>query len=450
MYPIDQTHDPRLESWIESANDPHSDFPIQNLPYGVFLDRQNRPTIGVAIGDQILDLRFSVAEVLIDPRWTKVVSGESLNSLMALAVSARTELRQEISRLLEGNSNCDRQRLSQGLVEQATTKMLMPAQVRDYTDFYASIFHATNVGMMMRPDNPLLPNYKHIPIGYHGRASSVVVSETQVRRPWGQTAPEQDGGPPGWSPCRLMDYELEVGCFVGSGNSLGIPIDIADAEGSLFGLCLLNDWSARDVQKWEYQPLGPFLAKSFATTISPWVVTMEALAPFRIPEFNRPLEDPAPLPYLDSANNQQRGGIDLRLQVSLSSEKMRAEGMEPVQLSTGKFAGMYWTFAQMLTHHSSNGCNLQPGDLMGSGTVSGPDRENRGCMLELTWDGSVDKPQPGSQRTALILPTGEERKFLADGDEVILTGYCQNETHRRIGMGQCRGMILPAIKLPAN
>ncbi len=329
-------------------------------------------------------------------------------------------------------------------------RSLRPFVVSDYTDFYASVHHATNVGSMFRPDNPLLPNYKWIPIGYHGRASSLVMSGTDVRRPKGQLLPGAtiDDGPPAVGPCKLLDYEMEVGFFVGSGNELGEAMTLDEAEENLFGVCLVNDWSARDMQKWEYQPLGPFLAKSFATTLSPYVVTMEALAPFRTKAFERDAADPQPLSYLDSERNRKQGGIDLQLEVWLSSAKMREQGMEPIKLSRGNFKNLYWTPAQMLAHHASNGCNMQVGDLFASGTVSGPTRDSRGSLLELTWDGDpFAEPAvvvPGSQRTPIVLPTGEERKFLADGDEVIMKGSCERAGYRRIGFGECRGVVVAA------
>jgi fumarylacetoacetase len=316
------------------------------------------------------------------------------------------------------------------VLAQSEAEMGLPAAVGDYTDFYASVFHATNVGRMLRPDNPLLPNYKWMPIGYHGRASSLLVSGTAVRRPGGQTAPRGDG-PPEVGPSRSLDYELEVGAFLGPGNALGSPIPIAEAEAHVFGLCLVNDWSARDVQRWEYQPLGPFLSKSFATSLSPWVVTLEALAPFRVPALARPEGDPDPLPHLRDEDDQARGGVDLRLEVLLSSETMRREERAPVSVSRSNLRDLYWTLAQMVTHHSSNGCNLRPGDLVASGTVSGPETENRGCLLERTWRG--EEP--------FTLPTGEERRFLEDGDEVILRGHCEREGYARIGFGECRGLI---------
>ncbi len=445
MYPIDHTHDPTMNSWVESANDEATDFPIQNLPFCVFHQPGLAPTIGVGIGDQILNLRSCCQQGLLDDRWASVTSAETLNPMMALAPADRRDLRHAISALLFAQTTADRSALEQAMLYQSEVTLGLPCQIGDYSDFYASLYHATNVGSMFRPDNPLLPNYKHIPIGYHGRASSIVVSGTPVRRPVGQLSPEQPGGNPTRGACKLLDYELEVGCFVAQGNPLGQPVPIDVIEDNLFGVCLLNDWSARDLQKWEYQPLGPFLAKSFASTISPWVVTMEALAPFRCPEFKRADGDPQPLDYLTGNENSSQGAIDLQLEVWLRTETMRQQGIEAQKLSSGSFTNMYWTFAQMLTHHCSNGCNMRPGDLLGSGTVSGLDRSSRGCLLELTWDGDQQHPLPGSQRTPIQLPTGEERKFLADGDEVILKGYCMNSTHRRIGLGTCRGTILGAL-----
>jgi fumarylacetoacetase len=312
-------------------------------------------------------------------------------------------------------------------------ELLLPVEIGDYTDFYASVHHATNVGKMLRPDNPLLPNYKFVPIGYHGRASTVVASGTPVRRPRGQTRDDAAPGP-AFGPTAALDYECEVGAFVGRGNELGQPIPIGEAEDHLFGICLLNDWSARDLQRWEYQPLGPFLAKSFATTLSPWVVTLDALAPFRVAAADRPAGDPAPLPYLTAEADQRAGGIGLTVEVHLASERMRREGLPPARLSSAGFGRMYWTVAQLLTHHASNGCRMRPGDLLGSGTVSGPEPASRGCLLELTWRGT----EP------IGLPSGETRRFLEDGDEVILRGYCERAGFARIGLGECRGTISPA------
>ncbi|MEM7452802.1 MAG: fumarylacetoacetase [Planctomycetota bacterium] len=440
MYPVNETHNPELKSWVESANDPSSDFPVQNLPYCVFEDGESS-SVGVGIGDRILNL--SRCASLLDSRF-RAVSQKTLSGIMALPFAERNALREAIGGLLLEDTAADRAVLEDALIAQSDATFRLPCRIGDYTDFYASVFHATNVGSMFRPNNPLLPNYKHIPIGYHGRASSVVVSGTEVRRPVGQKAPADENSGPFREPCKLLDYELEVGFFVAEGNKLGSTIPIDRAEEYLFGMTLVNDWSARDIQKWEYQPLGPFLAKSFATSISPWVVTMEALAPFRAPALERAAGDPSPLDYLANDRNDSHGGVDIKLEVWLASEQMRNEGKDAICLSRGNFTNMYWTVAQMLTHHSSNGCNLQPGDLMASGTVSGPERDSRGCLLELTWDGDKDNPVPGSQRTPIELPTGEERKFLADGDELIIRGYCDDGSHRRIGFGQCAGVILPA------
>jgi fumarylacetoacetase len=357
---------------------------------------------------------------------------------MALGREHWSPLRKRLSELLRSGSG------HQAAVETLLAPMsesvaLRPATIHDYTDFYASIHHATNVGRLFRPDAPLLPNYKYVPIGYHGRASSIIPSGMAVHRPSGQTK-DAAAEAPVFGPSRALDYEVEVGFFAGPGNELGQPIPIAEAESHIFGLCLLNDWSARDIQSWEYQPLGPFLAKSFATTISPWVVTMEALAPFRVPAFQRPDGDPAPLPHLSLPEDRERGGIDLTLEVHIASRKLREAGLPPMRLSRGNLRNLYWTLAQLLTHHASNGCNLRSGDLLASGTVSGPLPEERGCLLELTQRGA----------DPIRLPTGEVRKFLEDGDEVILRGYCERAGFARIGFGECRGTITPATPTPAN
>lgn len=440
---VNATHDSNLKSWLESANG-DTDFPIQNLPFCVFQKSANQSRIGVGIGDQILDLPACHDLGLISDRFATAVSASHLNHLMALSATDRSQLRATISGLLSEDTEADQETVAKALVFQSDVNLVMPCNIGDYTDFYASIYHATNVGSMFRPDNPLLPNYKHIPIGYHGRASSVVVSGTDVTRPVGQLSPAELGGSPTRDACKLLDYELEVGCLIAQGNELGSPISIDDAEDYIFGLTLLNDWSARDIQKWEYQPLGPFLAKSFATTISPWVITLEALAPFRCAAFQRSADDPQPLDYLTNSNNSLLGGFDLKLEVYIRTEKMREQKIEPHKISTGCFSDLYWTLAQMVTHHSSNGCNLQPGDMLGSGTVSGVARESRGCLLEMTWDGDNENPVPGTQRTPIELPSGEQRKFLADGDEVIIKGFCESGSHRRIGFGTCAGLILPA------
>jgi fumarylacetoacetase len=421
-------------SWIESANDSQTDFPLENLPFGVFQCSEGSACLGVAIGDQILDLHAALANGLfdtLDPEISRSCKSNSLNALMVIGRDAIAGLRPRLMNLLSDGSS--RSRVEPALIPQSAVEMLLPARIGDYTDFYASIYHATNVGSLFRPDNPLLPNYKYIPIGYHGRASSIVVSGAEIQRPCGQTkAP--DAATPSFGPSRSLDYELEVGFFVGRGNTQGEVVPIADAESHIFGLCLLNDWSARDIQAWEYQPLGPFLAKNFATTISPWVVTLDALEPFRAPAFARSPDDPVPLPYLNAAEDQARGGIDLKLEVWLETKQMRAEKAGPVQLSGGNLRDLYWTLAQMLTHHASNGCNLEPGDLLASGTVSGATKNSFGCLLEITRRGA----EP------LHLPNGETRRFLEDGDEVILRGYCERDGHKRIGFGTCRGIVRPA------
>jgi fumarylacetoacetase len=439
---VDETHDPSLRSWVESANDPSSDFPIQNLPVGVFkrAGTTESARLGVAIGDQILDVAACAREDVLDAgaaMAAEIAREPTLNTLMDLGRRPITALRRALSALLRSDWPVlprDPGLRSRILVPAIDAEVLVPADIGDYTDFYASIEHATNVGSMFRPDNPLLPNYKWVPIGYHGRASSIVPSGTGVRRPRGQT---RDGneGPPVFGASRRLDYEVEVGAFIGAGNELGAPVRLDEAEEHLFGLCLVNDWSARDIQAWEYQPLGPFLAKDFATTVSPWIVTLDALEPFRAPARVRAADDPAPLAYLSSEKNQASGAFGITLEVSLLSAKMRERGLDPLCVSVSRFADMYWTLAQLVTHHASGGCNLRAGDLLASGTVSGSTAESRGCLLERTWRGT----EP------LELPSGELRSFLDDGDEVILRGYCERAGYRRIGFGECRGRILPAI-----
>jgi fumarylacetoacetase len=427
---------------VASANDPATDFPIQNLPFGVFQRRgsSDRERVGIAIGDRVLDLVACAGAELFDAELSAVVARcghGTLNELMRLGRGVARGLRAAASGLLaDGTAESKRARdmAAEILIPIGDCELMVPASVGDYTDFYASIHHATNVGSMFRPDNPLLPNYKWVPIGYHGRASSIVRSGSGVRRPWGQTR-DDPNGPPSFAPTRRLDYELEVGVFVGQGNALGSSIPMADAEAHVFGLCLVNDWSARDVQAWEYQPLGPFLAKNFATTVSPWVVTLDALAPFRAPAFVRAAGDPEPLPYLSSPDNARSGGIAITLEVLLTTEQMRARGDAPMLVSRGSFTEMYWTVAQLVTHHASNGCDLRPGDLLASGTVSGPMPESRGCLLERAWRGT----EP------LHLPTGETRAFLHDGGEVTLRGYCERDGARRIGFGECVGRVLPAV-----
>jgi len=437
---MNQTHDPALVSWVESAQG-HADFPIQNLPFGVFhrRDDEDPPSVGVAIGDQILNLTACHDEgwfTGVAERAAEACAVPVLNRFMELGRAPWAELRRQVSELLSAGSAAHRANPRLGdriLVPMAEAELLLPAAIGDYSDFYASVHHASNVGSMLRPDNPLLPNYKWVPIGYHGRASSIVPSGTPVRRPRGQLKDPQSDAPT-FGPTRLLDYEMEVGCLVGPGNPLGEPVPIGRAEEHLFGLCLVNDWSARDVQTWEYQPLGPFLAKNFATSLSPWVVTLEALEPFRVPAFARPAGDPAPLPYLAADADRDRGGFDVTVEVWLQSARMRDAGFGQLRLSRSRMADLYWTPAQLLTHHASNGCNLRPGDLFATGTISGPEKTSRGCLLELTWRGS----EP------VALPTGETRKFLEDGDEVIMRGFCERPGAVRIGFGECRGMVLPA------
>lgn len=397
---IDETHDPDLRSWVESANAPGCDFPIQNLPLGVFQHRSgSKPKVGIAVGDFILDVGA----------W---LPGENLNAYLALDHISRRDLRRQWSAALRQGSP------QRELIPQAECTMCLPVHIGDYTDFYASRHHALNVGKLFRPDQPLLPNYDHVPIAYHGRASSIVASGAPVRRPVGQLGANQFG------PSNELDYEVELGAFIGPGNSLGEPIPIDDAANHLAGLCLLNDWSARDIQRWEYQPLGPFLAKNFATSISPWIVTIEALEPFTaVPSPH----DTPPLPYLQTA---KLAAFDIHVQAWLRTAHMT----EPVRLSESPFKDVYWTFPQMIAHHTSNGCALRTGDLIGSGTISGPEPVNRGCLLELTEKGT--RP--------IKLPNGERRSFLEDGDEVFLRGFCEREGVRRIGFGPCSGIVRPA------
>jgi fumarylacetoacetase len=435
-YEINETHDPALRSWIESANQPNADFPIQNLPFGVFRKRgaRERPRVGVAIGDQILDVVACRRAAFLSAA-ADACEAPNLNRLMAAGRETWSTLRRELGQILRDGSYRAREmveRYDEFFVTAADVDLLLPAEVGDYTDFYASVHHATNVGSMFRPDNPLLPNYKYVPIGYHGRASSLVPSGSAVRRPSGQTRGPNDEAPV-FGPTKSLDYEVEVGCFIGPGNRLGAPIPVAEAEEHLFGICLVNDWSARDIQAWEYQPLGPFLAKNFATTVSPWVITLEALAPFRAPAFPRPEGDPEPLPHLDAPDVRAAGGIDLTLEAWVATSGMRARGEPPVRLSCGNFTAMYWSLAQMVAHHASNGCNLRTGDLLASGTVSGAEKGSRGCLLELTWRGA----EP------LTLPNGETRRFLEDGDVVTLRGYCERAGTMRIGLGECTGEVVP-------
>lgn len=434
---INDTHRPDRRSWVESANAPRCDFPIQNLPFGVFRDWEgdDSPRVGVAIGDYVLDvtaLRAGLFEGQAK-RAVEACTEPTLNVLMELGPEPLGALRARLVHLLDANApdaTANRKAVEPALTPMREVEMLLPADIGDYTDFYASIQHATNVGSMFRPDNPLLPNYKHVPIGYHGRASSIVVSGAPVKRPSGQTKAD-DAEAPSFGPTKMLDYEVEIGAFIGRGNSLGETISVALSREHLFGLCLVNDWSARDIQKWEYQPLGPFLAKNFATSVSPWVITMEALEPFRAPAATRADGDPAPLPYLSDEGDQGAGNFAITIETYLETTKMREAKLPPFLVSKGNFAGMYWTFAQMLAHHASNGCNLRPGDLIASGTVSGESRDTAGCLLERTWRGT----EP------LALPSGESRRFLENGDTVVICAFCEKNGATRIGFGECRGTI---------
>ena len=423
----------RGRSWIESAQDPEGDFPIENLPFGVVAIEDDH-RIATAIGDRVVDLRGLVDLGLLDdlaPEVRTALRSETLNEFAGLGRTAASAARKAIMSLLSDGddrlaSHAERDRV---VVAAADAVPGIPFAIGDYTDFYASEHHATNVGSMFRPDNPLMPNWKHLPVGYHGRASSVIASGRDVRRPHGQTV-GPDGPPPKHGPVRLLDYELEVGFFVGRGSELGTPVPVAEALDHVFGLVLVNDWSARDVQKWEYQPLGPFNAKNFATSISPWVVTMDALEPFLVPGPPRAAGDPENLPYLVNPSDV---AVDLELEVLIASEAMRSKGMAPARVSLGNYRDMYWTIAQMMAHHTSTGCDLNPGDLMASGTVSGPTEDSRGCLLEMTWRGE----------NPISLPDGTERKFLQDGDEVVIRGWCR-KGDLRIGFGECTGRVLPA------
>ena len=429
-WPIDETHDPARTSWVSSANG-HPDFPVQNLPYGIFAPVGADPRAGVAIGDAILDLRACAAAGLLPPPVSETCMGDTLNALMALAPADRAALRGRLSAMLSDPAM--EHAMTPLLHDRSVCTMHLPARIGDYTDFYVGIHHANNVGLQFRPDNPLLPNYKYVPIGYHGRASSVRVSGEPVVRPRGQRKPPK-ADTPLFEATQRLDYELELGVWIGEGNALGTPIAIDDAGRHIAGVSLFNDWSARDFQAWEYQPLGPFLAKNFHSTVSPWVVTTEALAPFRLAQPPRPQGDPAPLPYLWDAEDQAYGALGLTLEVFLLTAAMRIAGSAPVRLSRGPATSMYWTLAQIVTHHASNGCNLNPGDLLGTGTISAPTRDGFGSLLELTTGG----------RDPIALQNGEQRGFLEDGDEIILRASADADGFVPIGFGECRAIILPA------
>ena len=428
---IDETHDPGLTSWVESANG-HSDFPIQNLPLGAFAIGNGEPRIGVAIGDMIADLKALSAAGLLDDHWKLALRLSTLNAWFTHGPADARDLRRKLSTLLSDERF--RGSVEPHLVRAAGATMHLPCHISDYTDFYVGIHHATNVGRQFRPDNPLLPNYKYVPIGYHGRASSVRVSGEPLVRPKGQRKPP-DAEEPDYGPSRRLDYELELGILVGRGNSLGATIPIGEAADHIAGYCLLNDWSARDLQAWEYQPLGPFLAKNFLTSISPWVVTAEALAPFRKAMPPRPEGDPAPLPYLWDDADQASGGLGIQLEVALSTTAMRDAGLAPHVLSRGEAAAaMYWSAAQIVAHHASNGCNLQSGDLIGTGTLSTAEDTGLGSLMEISRGG----------KEPIELPGGEKRSFLEDGDELTLSARCAADGATPIGFGSCTGRVLPS------
>jgi fumarylacetoacetase len=433
---LDETHDPALRSWVASANAPDGDFPIQNLPYAVFRRRGDNapPRVGVAIGAEILDVG-AVADLMdgVAAGAAAACAWPHLNALMERGPEAWAALRLELSRLLRTGSTERSTAVETHLTPVDSAELLLPVRIGNFTDFYASIFHATNAGRLFRPDNPLLPNYKYVPVAYHSRASSVRVSGVAVRRPRGQ-AKRPDEATPAYRASQNLDYELELGFYIGTPSALGQPVPIADAGDHVFGYCLLNDWSARDIQAWESQPLGPFLAKNFATTVSPFVVTAAALAPYRTRAFARPQGDPAPLPHLTAAQDQDSGGLDIVMEAFLLTTTMRSAGAAPFRLSRGTFADIYWTVAQMVAHHASNGCNLEAGDLMGSGTVSGPDRASWASLLELTQRG----------KEPIALPNGETRCYLEDGDEIIFRGHCAKAGFARLGFGECRAVIAPA------
>ena len=426
---LDQTHDPKLASWVEGA-EPGSDFPIQNLPIGIFSEAKGLRRPGVAIGDYILDL--TAAADLLDEEWREDLSQPILNAWLSRGPETHRAFRLRLSEILSDERYRDD--VEMNLIGQSEVRMHLPCLIGDYTDFYVGIHHATNVGKQFRPDNPLLPNYKYVPIGYHGRASSVRASGEPVVRPSGQRKPPEAEAPE-YGPSRRLDYELELGIWIGQGNDLGQPIPIGEAGEHIAGYCLLNDWSARDLQAWEYQPLGPFLAKNFLTSISPWIVSADALAPFRTPMPPRPQGDPDPLPYLSNDADRESGGLSIQLEVTLSTEKMRQQGQALHVLSRGRAdSAMYWSAAQIVTHHASNGCNLQPGDLIGTGTLSTDSDQGLGSLLEISRGG----------KEPIELPSGETRSFLEDGDEVTLRAWCEREGAIRIGLGECVGRVVPA------
>ncbi len=433
---INETHAPSLTSWVESANEENCDFPIQNLPFAIFRRAGTSEAFrgGVAIGEKVVDLGAAKGSGVFEGIAQAAASAcdnTELNGFMAMGQEAWSALRLALSRALRSGSDAE-EKLKPCLVDMDDVEFKLPCRIGDYTDFYTSIYHATAVGRLFRPDNPLLPNYKWVPIGYHGRSSSIDVSGQTFKRPKGQLkAP--DAAEPSFGPCKRLDYELEVGIYIGKGNSLGEPIELDNADDHVFGICLFNDWSARDIQAWEYQPLGPFLAKNFASTVSPWIVTTEALAPFRA-EWSRDESEPQPLPYLESEANRSKGSFDIQLEVQLETEQMRAAGEPASHLSLSNFRHSYWTVSQMVAHHTANGCNLQPGDMFGSGTQSGPAHEEAGSLLELTRGG----------KEQIQLDNGETRTFLEDGDTVIMRGWCSKVGAKRIGFGEVTSTVIAA------
>jgi fumarylacetoacetase len=425
---------PVHESWLPEANQPTADFPLTHLPYGAF-ELEGQQHLCVAIGAHLLDLHACAASNLLPPTLVAACQAPSLNPFLSLGHRHWTLLRETLTALLRADAPPDRRQAAEAALHSiAGATLVKPIHIPNYTDFYASIYHATRVGQLFRPDQPLLPNYKHIPIAYHGRPSSIIPSGMPVIRPTGQSRPSVTEDQPNFLPTRALDYELELALYIGQPSLLGTPVPISQADHHLFGVSLLNDWSARDIQSWEYQPLGPFLAKNFATTISPWVTPMAALEAFHSPAAPRPSADPKPLAYLQSAMDQQQGNLNVALEVFLTTKTMRDNKLDPFLVSKSNANDLYWTPAQLIAHHTSNGCNLQIGDVLATGTISGPTEASAGCLLELTRNGA----QP------ILLPTGESRAFLADGDEIVLRGSCQAPGHPRLGLGECRATILPA------
>ena len=421
-------------SWLSDANDPATDFPLTHLPYGVF-EAKGQRHLCVAIGTHLLDLYECASANLLPRGLAGVCQASTLNPLMSLGPRWWKLLRETLTALLHVSAEPSHRAAAETALHSINgAALLRPIEIPNYTDFYTSIYHATRVGELFRPDQPLLPNYKYLPIGYHGRASSILPSGIPIFRPVGQTRPATPAGRPSFGPTKALDYELELAYYIGQPNPLGASVPIARASQQLFGVGLLNDWSARDIQSWEYQPLGPFLGKSFATTVSPWVTPMTALEPFRVPASARPKSDPKPLPYLHSSADQKQGGVDIQFEVLLSTAVMRKNKLQPFRLSQSTAKHLYWTPAQLVAHHTSNGCNLQVGDVLATGTISGPELSSAGCLLELTRNGAE----------ALALPTGESRGFLADGDEVIFRAFCERAGYPRIGLGECRAAVLPA------